>query len=46
MLALIFNICQPYTHERPPLPPIFDGLGLPEGEPDEELYDERGELLT
>ena len=36
--------------ERPPeqlsLPPIFDGVALPEGEPDEELYDERGELLT
>lgn len=27
------------------LPPIFDGVELPEGEPGEELYDERGELL-
>ena len=46
MLALIFGICQPHIHERPPLPPIFDGVALPKGEPDEELYDERGELLT
>ena len=46
MLVLIFRISQTYSRERPPLPPIFDGVELPEGEAGEELYDERGELLT
>ena len=45
MLVLIFRVSQTYSHARPPLPPIFDGVELPEGEPGEELYDERGRLL-
>lgn len=31
---------------REALPPVFDGVDLPAGEPDEELYDAQGRLLT
>lgn len=31
---------------RSTLPPVFDGVEAPEGEPGEELYDEHGNLMT
>ena len=31
---------------RSTLPPVFDGVDPPEGEPGEELYDEHGNLMT
>ena len=31
---------------RSTLPPVFDGVEVPEGEPGEELYDEPGNLMT
>ena len=45
MLVLIFCATSRLPADLS-LPPIFDGVELAEGEPDEELYDERGELLT
>ncbi len=44
MLVLIFCATSRLPADLD-LPPIFDGLELPEGEPSEELYDERGERL-
>ena len=31
---------------RSTLPPVFDGVEVPEGEPGEELYDENGNLMV
>ena len=31
---------------RSTLPPVFDGVEVPEGEPGEELYDENGDLMV
>ena len=31
---------------RSTLPPVFDGVEAPEGEPGEELYDKHGNLMT
>ena len=47
-LVLLFNDYWPILDEplRSTLPPIFDGVVLPKGEPGEELYDENGDLMV
>ncbi len=45
--VLLYNAQWPalYPPLRETLPAIFDGVELPPGEPDEDLYDERGRRL-
>ena len=47
-LVILFVFYWPIEEEplRSTLPPVFDGVEVPEGEPGEELYDEHGNLMT
>ena len=47
-LVLLCGAYWPIGEEplRSTLPPVFDGVVPPEGEPGEELYDEHGNLMT
>ncbi len=47
-LLLLGNAYWPILREplRSTLPPIFDGVEVPEGERGEDLYDENGDLMV
>ena len=47
-LLILLVLYNPLAEEplRSTLPPVFDGVEVPEGEPGEELYDENGNLMV